>query len=479
MIFSSIDFLFFFVGVLFVLKVLETKAEISKRTFLLIASYYFYGYWNWRFLPLIFFMTGINYFAGKKIHDSDIKQVQQRWLVVSVVASLWVLGVFKYYNFFIDSLHTIFPLSRFPLRTLDIILPLGVSFFTFKAMSYTIDIYRKQIQPCSFLDFALFIVFFPQLLSGPIARASEFLPQLKNRIVITRQNLSDGSRQFVIGFFKKSLLADSLAIFVNEVFNNIALFDGWTIALAVIAYSIQIYCDFSGYSDMAIGAGRVLGFELPLNFNHPYKSRNVSEFWRRWHISLSSWFRDYLYIPLGGSRKGEVRAYINLFSTMTLCGLWHGASWNFVIWGMLHGMALLVHRVYKKVAGKEKNHENQDPFTQPFSFIKYLQEFSSILVTYIAVCIGWIFFRAPDLESVVMVVNRIISGAEGIRWIHVSFYLIAPWFFIWHMIPNDEVVKQRLIGFDSYGRLTLFIAMVMMIFLFSPIGSSPFIYFQF
>jgi alginate O-acetyltransferase complex protein AlgI len=478
MIFSSIDFIIFFSILIIILQCLKSSNETLKKGVLLSASYFFYGYWNWRFLGLIFLTTGVNYFCGNKIAGSTLSWDKKFWLLLSLIANLGILSFFKYYNFFIDSIHSILPLERFPLRNLDIVLPLGISFFTFQAMGFTIDVYRQKIKPIKKLDFALFIGFFPQLLAGPISRASQFFPQLNNKISLRSDNFKNGFRQFLIGFMKKTLFADSLSIFVNEIYGNVSLFDRTTVMAAVIAYSFQIYCDFSGYSDMAIGAARILGFELPVNFRHPYRSRNVGEFWRRWHISLSSWLRDYLYIPLGGNRRGNYRTYANLLVTMALGGLWHGANWTFVLWGVFHGVMLMVHRFYLAFFSLTET-TSKDPFQKPFYISQIIKDIASVLTTYTLVCIAWILFRSKDIFAAGKILKIMVAGNDGIHWIHISFYLIIPLFFVWQLYPKAEELKQNLIGFDSLKGLVVTIAVICLIIFFSPVGSSPFIYFKF
>ena len=399
MIFSSLDFLIFLLIVIGYIKYFENKSETNKKTFLLLASYFFYGYWDWRFLSLILIITFISYYCSNLIYSTKDNKLKKIYLSISIVSSLSILGVFKYYNFFIDSINVIMPLEASPLSTLNIILPLGISFYTFHTISYTIDIYRKEIEPATPLNYALAIVFFPQLVAGPIVRASEFIPQLKNKIIITRENILIGSSIFVIGFAKKSLLADNLAVFVDTVFENPDMFDAATLLAATIAYSLQIYFDFSGYSDMAMGVGKMLGFDFPQNFNYPYKSKNITEFWRRWHMTLSRWLRDYLYISLGGNRVGKIRIYSNLFITMTLGGLWHGASYNFIIWGILHGVALVIHKLFSTYFKPARNNPNIQIMFDDKKWHTYFSDGISILFTYLFICVTWILFRAQTFDD--------------------------------------------------------------------------------
>jgi len=479
MIFSSIDFVIFFIIILASLKIIENREESSKKLLLLVASYYFYGYWDWRFLSLIFINTFISYVIGRLIDSNGgNKKLQKTYLTISIVSSLGILGAFKYYNFFIDSLNTAFSLEANPLSSMDIILPLGISFYTFQTLSYTIDIYRGKIKPSGLLDFSLFVVFFPQLVAGPIVRAAEFLPQLNNKIKLTFSNFKLGIVYFIIGFTKKSLLADSLSIYVDSVFTKPEMFDSLTLVFATMAYSMQIYFDFSGYSDMAIGIGLILGFNFPKNFNYPYKSRNITEFWRRWHLTLSRWLRDYLYISLGGNRKGNYRTHINIFTTMTLGGLWHGASMNFVIWGVLHGVALSLHKIYLSMIGVDINDRPEQAFTDK-KLTVLAHQFLSITLTYIFVCVTWILFRANTFDDTYNIFHQILTNGSGIRWIHISFYFIVPLFLIWQLVPHNERIRERVFTLENYRGFTALCVLVLLIVLFSPTGLSPFIYFQF
>jgi alginate O-acetyltransferase complex protein AlgI len=339
MTFSSVSFFVFFAIV--ILAMLITKISIFSRqrtrhTILLIASYIFYGWWDWRFCFLMLVLTTVAYISAVQI----TKRLKNKlYIIVGVVVPLAILGIFKYFNFFISSFTQLFSIHS--IGSLNIILPVGISFYTFQSLSYTIDVYRKKIGvENDFIKLALYIAFFPQLVAGPIVRASDFLPQLNEERNITLNNFRTGIQIFVFGLFKKIVLADWLSVFVDDVFRAPNAFHALSLILAVIAYSMQIYFDFSGYSDMAVGCAKCLGYDFIRNFNVPYISRNITEFWRRWHISLSSWLKEYLYIPLGGNRKGNTRTYINNMLTMLLGGLWHGANWTFLAWGGAHGIAL-------------------------------------------------------------------------------------------------------------------------------------------
>ena len=470
MVLSSIDFIVFFAVLLFLLHFFQRFGEDRKKDLLIVASYFFYGYWDVKALLLIILVTLGNYFLGELLAGEDSRRKLNLWL--SIIFNLSILGFFKYYNFFIDSLGVFFPVGNHSLRALDVIMPVGISFYIFQAMTYPIDIYQKRLNPGSLRDVALYIAFFPKLTVGPIATAADFIPQLEKPIILTKENMAAGASLFLLGLVKKSVFADSLTIFVDEVFKHPTLYDAWSTFSAVVAYSIQIYCDFSGYSDMAIGAAMILGFCLPLNFNYPYKSTSVTDFWRRWHISLSTWLRDYLYIPLGGSRKGKVRTYINIFITFFLCGLWHGAGMTYVLWGSYHGIGLIVHKLWMSRPTYSLNKES--------GWISSI--FSKcwpILVTYVFVTVGWILFRSASIGDAGVILSRILSGVDGVYWIHVSFWLIAPGFFCWHLLPYQDVIKKKYVRLDTLTGLFFTMALLVLVLLFSPLGSSPFIYFQF
>lgn len=347
MLFNSFDFLLFFVVVFIVQRLLPHR---QRNLFLLATSYFFYSCWDWRFLSLIMISTLVDFYCGRAIFGSNVNKIRKRYIVISILTNLGILGFFKYAGFFVDSANILISsLGHNPTSFhLNIVLPVGVSFYTFQTMSYTIDIYRKQVKPAeNIIDFALFVAFFPQLVAGPIERAKNFLPQVLKKPVVSSSMIMEGGWLVFWGLFKKSVIADNMAIIVDQAFSSSSLAGG-DLLIAVYAFAIQIYCDFSGYSDMARGIAKMMGYNLMLNFKVPYFATNPSEFWRRWHISLSSWLRDYLYIPLGGNRNGRLQTYRNLFVTMLLGGLWHGAAWKFVLWGAYHGTLLALHRIMSK-----------------------------------------------------------------------------------------------------------------------------------
>lgn len=464
MMFTSVNFVIFFAILLLLL--LALKSHRWKKILLLISSFIFYAFWDWRFLFLIAFSTLADFILGNQIAKSKKTKRRKYFLISSIILNLGLLGFFKYFNFFIDSANIAFGELGLNLSTLNIILPVGISFYTFQTMSYTIDIYNKKLNPSkSILDFSLFVSFFPQLVAGPIVRASQFLPQLKKPIQISASNFKTGIQIFLNGMFKKVIIADRLSYFVDPVFSNPSLYDTITVWLALVAYAIQIFCDFSGYSDMAIGLARILGFTLPANFNLPYISQNISEFWKRWHISLSSWLRDYVYIPLGGNRKGKKRTYINLMITMLLGGLWHGASWNFVFWGVWHGLGLTFYKLVSR--GKYKNKSK-------FNVLSWI-------TTLLFVMIGWIFFRASSIEVTRMMFNRMFIWEDfAIHWHYTAIFFIIPLVLIAHVIGYRWFQEKYLeFNFSTFRGSFLFMFIFIGIMLFYFSNPQPFIYFQF
>ncbi len=412
MLFNTIDFLVFFVVVLTCISIV--KQQKFQHLFLLLASYFFFYYSSNYLIILLIASTLLDFYIGKRIWNTVDVTKKKILLVISLAGNLGLLGFFKYADFAILQFNILgeqFNLAN-EIPFLDLALPIGISFYTFQTISYTVDIYRGKLRPSESLkEFALFVSFFPQLVAGPIVRASEFLPQLREKIenaktgtklrqiIITNQNLKLGITIMMFGFLKKMFFADNIAPLVNQIFSITSSFDSFTIILGTIAFGIQIYGDFSGYSDIAIGAALILGFKLPMNFNKPYFATSPADFWRRWHISLSTWLRDYLYIPLGGSKKSNIRTYTNLAAVMFLGGLWHGASWNFVIWGLLHGGYLTIHRLIV----------NKFPILNKIAFFKTrIGKITSILVTQYFIFLAWIPFRVSDPNDIMYAMNKFI-----------------------------------------------------------------------
>jgi alginate O-acetyltransferase complex protein AlgI len=393
MLFNSIDFAIF-LPLVFVLYWAIPKENIRlQNILLLIASYVFYGWWDYRFLFLLAFSTLLDYVSGLQIQSAQTRASQKFWLVASVVVNLGFLGFFKYYNFFIESFAEM--LSSFGLRsnpwTLQIILPVGISFYTFHGLSYVFDCYNKKINAVrSFVDYSVFVSFFPLLVAGPIERATHLLPQIQAQRSFDYGKAVDGLRQILWGLFKKVVIADNCAVFANQIFGNSDQQSGSTLALGAFFFTIQIYCDFSGYSDIALGAARLLGFELLRNFAFPYFSRDIAEFWRRWHISLSSWFRDYLYLPLGGSKRGTWISVRNTFIIFLVSGFWHGANWTFIAWGLLNAIYFLP----LLLARKNRNHLE---IVAMGKLLPHWHDFLKITITFILTMFAWIIFRAENL----------------------------------------------------------------------------------
>lgn len=462
MTFATVDFIIFYSIVLGSTAIIERRLSSKwKEAFLLAASYFFYGYWDWRFCFLLLFVTIVSYVTAKAQND-------KRALVIGIAVPLIVLGIFKYFNFFLSSAAAI--IGR-DIGALKIILPVGISFYTFQALSYVIDVHRgKAAVETDFIKLALYISFFPQLVAGPIARAVDFLPQLSQHRRVTTENIKAGIQIFVFGLFKKIVIADHLSVFVDDVFGKPSAFHWATILLAVVSYSIQIYFDFSGYSDMATGCAKCLGYDFYPNFNLPYISQNVTEFWRRWHISLSTWLKEYLYIPLGGNRKGTLRQYVNLFLTMLLGGLWHGANWTFVFWGGLNGLALCVDKL---LPDKKKG---------------IVLQVLGIGITFSFISFTWIFFRADSFSVAWTIIKRILTFQNGIRqpfsWSFVAIALLV-------ISTVCAVIKKHskdLSSVDSYypmldlssiKGLVIFFVTIGLILGLAYTGDNPFVYFQF
>ena len=488
MIFSSFQFLIFFVAVILLLWVLPPTVRRFelRKWFLLIASYVFYAFWDWRFPALLLASTLVGFTISRGMHRTQ-DQARRKWLLLlAVVFSLGLLGLFKYYNFFVDSISLVLAQWQVSISHLDILLPAGISFYTFQTISYIVDVFRRQQEPTSsFLEYSLLVTFFPKLVAGPLVRSKGFLSQLKKPVHITGANVWAGSQIFIVGLFKKLMIADAVAPFINAVYEYPEYYSSFTIWLTVVAYGLQIYCDFSGYSDMAIGCARILGFDLGQNFNMPYLSRNVQEFWRRWHISLSTWLRDYLYIPLGGSRKGRYRTYLNSLITMVLGGLWHGASWNFVIWGAVHGLALVLHRWWTSRAGHKTAASAPG---QPKGRPPILLQILSTTATLLFVMLAWVLFRAPDIGTAWTIYSKLLFiDAGGAAWYYHAALAAIVWTVLGHIGGSvrqtmDKRHGHELVFFETpYSFVAAFavILTLLIIYVFAPVSVSPFIYFQF
>jgi alginate O-acetyltransferase complex protein AlgI len=480
MVFNSLTFLVFvaaFFPVYFALK------GNLRLLWSLAMSYLFYGWWDWRFLSLIVLSTVVDWWLGIYIGRQEEPKARKNALIMSMVMNLGFLGFFKYFNFFIDSfIQMQESIGLHPsASTLNIILPVGISFYTFQSMSYTIDVYKKEIpvEP-SLLKFATFIALFPQLVAGPIVRAIDLLPQMGDDKKFEWQRLHSGLGRILWGFFKKVAIADSIAPFVDQIFTEPGLYSSSHLLVGVIFYSFQIYCDFSGYSDIAIGLARIMGYDFPENFRTPYFSKNFSEFWARWHISLSSWLRDYLYIPLGGNRQGKWGTYKNNMITMLLGGLWHGANWAFVFWGFLHGLFLIVQRLWAPY-WKRINEVLRLP--------KFVDSAISILTVFALTNIAWVYFRGGSLgRKSFDVANQVLGGILSfdnftLASIINKFQFVkgAGLILILVLIEafNPRMKWNQLQLENPAFRLVAFSVLVWLIALFGSFGASAFIYFQF
>jgi alginate O-acetyltransferase complex protein AlgI len=405
MLFNSISFVIFFPIVYLLYWKAFGKNYKQQNILLLVASYYFYSCWDWRFLFLLIFSTLLDYFSGLMMESESKKNKRKFWFWLSVVINLGFLGVFKYYNFFSESFAEMLDNIGIKVNAsaLNIILPVGISFYTFHGLSYVIDIYNKKINAeKNFVEYALFVSFFPLLVAGPIERATHLLPQIKTTRKFNKNSSVDGLKQILWGFFKKIVIADQCAIYANEIFNNYITHTPSTLALGAVLFAIQIYGDFSGYSDIALGSARLLGIELLKNFSFPYFSRDISEFWRRWHISLSSWFRDYLYFPLGGSRGTLLKTIRNTFIIFIVSGFWHGANWTFIVWGGLNALYIIPLVIY------QKNRTNLDVVASGKQ-LPSIKDMFSILLTFSLTVLAWIFFRSATVTDAYQYIVKMIS----------------------------------------------------------------------
>lgn len=405
MLFNSLDFAIF-LPIFFILYWYFTNKNLQLQNFLIvIASYIFYGWWDWRFLFLIFFSSITDYIIGKALQVTENEKYRKFLLWFSIVTNIGFLGFFKYYNFFLDSFVSAFSFfgKSISVNSLDIILPVGISFYTFQTLSYTIDVYKRKLEPAKdIISFLAFVSFFPQLVAGPIERATNLLPQFYKKRVFEYDKAVDGMRQMLWGLFKKVVIADNCAEYANIIFNNYTDFSGSTLVLGAIFFTFQIYCDFSGYSDMAIGMSRLFGFNLMKNFAFPYFSRDIAEFWRKWHISLTTWFRDYLYIPLGGSKGSISKVIRNTFIIFLVSGFWHGANWTFIIWGLLNALYFLPFLLTKR------NRKNLDVVAENRAF-PTIKELLSMLTTFSITVFAWIFFRAESVSQAFSYIGGIFT----------------------------------------------------------------------
>lgn len=483
MLFNSVDF-FVFLPIVFILYWFILNKNVKIQNLLIIcASYFFYGFWDWRFLFLIFASTIVDYFIGLKIHKSENLTNQKKWLWVSVIFNLGLLSYFKYFNFFIDSFIEMFTLFGYNFEnswTLKIILPVGISFYTFQTMSYSLDIYYKKLKPTKdFIAFTAFVSFFPQLVAGPIERASNLLPQILNKRTFSYKQSVDGLKLILWGLFKKVVIADSLGLIVDDIFNNYADYPSSTLLLGAVFFAFQIYGDFSGYSDVAIGTSKLFGIELMSNFKFPYFSRNIAEFWRRWHISLSTWLRDYLYIPLGGSKINKWISIRNIFAIFLISGFWHGANWTFIIWGGIHAI------IFIPIFLLKSNRKFLNSTVADNSYLPSLKEIFQIITTFLLVTLSWVFFRAENVTIAFDYFRILTTDFSFNVYAHPSGYRMIDYFILIlvfviyeYIIRRDErspfKFKSKIIRFIIYA----LIVFSMLLFYDDQINRS-FIYFQF
>ena len=477
MLFNSFDFAFFLPIVFLFYWIIPKRFNQLRVLLLLLSSLFFYGYWNWKFLSLIVFSSLLDYFIGKKIEQSEEYKTKKFLLAASLISNLGLLGFFKYCNFFIesfvDSIH--FFGSTVDSYSLSIVLPVGISFYTFQTMSYTIDVYNGKTKATqNLLNFMTYVSFFPQLVAGPIEKSSSLLPQFSTAKSFNKNDALDGSLQIIWGLFKKVVVADNCAYIVNQIFESHSEYEGSTLLLGIILFSFQIYCDFSGYSDIAIGTAKLFGIRLNRNFNSPYFAQNISDFWNKWHISLTSWFREYVYFPLGGSKNGKHISLRNIFIVFFLSGLWHGANWTFIIWGLLNAFFFIPHFLFRK---------NTTTPTHKKLNIKFIL---GALLTYFQILIGWVFFRSDTLADALIFCKNLITGSflktpyvfgigvekAGITLLFVGLLIIIEWIGRRNHHPFENFSQS------SWKWFVITYALAMMIFLFGQ-KQSDFIYFQF
>ncbi|MBP1615954.1 MAG: alginate O-acetylation protein [Bacteroidetes bacterium] len=473
MIFNSGIFLWIFAGFILVYALLKRK-DTARILFVTAFSYYFYYKSSGAYFFLLAIVTVSDFLIARQMERTAHAMSRKALVFLSLFINLGLLCYFKYTNFFGDIWAS---LTGNNFNALDIFLPVGISFFTFQSLSYTIDVYRKEISPLTrLLDYAFYVSFFPQLVAGPIVRARDFIPQIRQPLLVTQEMFGRGVFFIVCGLFKKAIISDYISInFVERIFDNPTLYSGLENLMGVYGYALQIYCDFSGYSDMAIGIALLLGFHFNINFNSPYKSASITEFWRRWHISLSTWLRDYLYISLGGNRKGKFRQYLNLIITMLLGGLWHGASWNFVAWGSFHGIALALHKAWMAIIGRKKEVETHG-----------LRRLLGVIITFHFVCFSWIFFRNSSFENSIAMLEQIFTAFHPQLFVQLiegywGVFVLMALGFLLHFAPDkwERACCNGVIRLPFLGQALLMLLLIYFVIQMKSSEIQPFIYFQF
>jgi len=476
--FNSLSFVLFFIAVLILYHSIPYR---FRWILLLLASYYFYTRWRVKYILLIFATTLVNYLCGLQMGKATDRSARKPYLVLSLVTSLGLLLAFKYFNFFNGT--AIWGFSKLSFQyyipMLIVLLPVGISFYTFQALSYAIDVYRGNKEPERHIGiFALYIAFFPQLVAGPIERSTNLLPQFRRSNDFNYERTRDGLRLVLWGLFKKAVIADRLALIVNQVYNNVHSYQGLPLIVATYCFAFQIYCDFSGYSDIAVGTARTMGYDLMENFQRPYFAKSITEFWRRWHISLSSWFRDYLYIPLGGNRCSRARRYLNVFIVFVVSGLWHGANWTFVMWGTLHGILQIVSDLTQRFRAT---------CVELFRMDGFVLKLVKILVTFHLVCFGWILFRANSLSDALYIIRNIPVGVLQISGFSLkrdalNLLIVSPAVFLLlfvELAQRAETYVEFLNSRCAFLRWSYYYLIIFVIVAFAVTEKSQFIYFQF
>ncbi|PSG86526.1 MBOAT family O-acyltransferase [Aurantibacter aestuarii] len=479
MYFNSIDFAIFLPIVFLVYWFITQKNLKLQNALIVVASYVFYGWWDWRFLSLIVFSSLVDYSIGLALKKEEQQSKRKLLLWTSIGVNLGFLGFFKYYNFFADNFVSAFSFFGQPIQpnTLDIILPVGISFYTFQTLSYTIDVYKRKLEPTSnLISFLAFVSFFPQLVAGPIERATHLLPQFYKKRVFHYSLAVNGCRQILWGLFKKIVIADNCAEYANMIFNNSSDYSGSTLFMGALFFTFQIYGDFSGYSDIAIGTSRLFGFDLKQNFAFPYFSRDIAEFWRRWHISLSTWFRDYLYIPLGGSQGGTLMKVRNTFIIFLVSGFWHGANWTFIAWGFLNALYFL------PLLLTNKNRKHTTSVVAQHNYLPNIKEFIHISFTFLLTVLAWVFFRANNLSHAFNYLKGIASKSIfSLPEVRPSYLILLIVFFIcieWMGRRSLFAIENLLIKKHFSVKLAFYIFLIVLMFLFYG-KEQAFIYFQF
>lgn len=476
LIFNSGLFLFLFAGFLLFYALLRRSTSV-RIIYVILFSLYFYYKSSGVYFLLLVFAAASDYWIARALYRTRRPWLRRSWVVLSIAVNIGMLGYFKYTNFLIDISNRLFGEGFLQFR--NIFLPVGISFFVFQSLSYTIDIYRRQLRPLDrWTDYLFYLSFFPQLVAGPIVRAKDFIPQIRRPLHVSREMFGTGVFLILTGLFKKAIVSDYISLnFVDRIFDEPLLYSGFECLAGIYGYALQIYCDFSGYSDMAIGIALLLGFRFPKNFDSPYKAATITEFWRRWHISLSTWLRDYLYIPLGGNRKGRVRTYINLLITMLLGGLWHGAAVRFVLWGALHGAALALHKLWLKFVPRAKATGAE---------MSWGWRIAGIFFTFNLVCFGWLMFRAESMQTVSLMLHQIFSNfnlavASQVLKGYLSVFLLMGAGYALHMLPAsaDRTAQRIVAASPTVVQVLLAAGMIWCVMQIKSSDIQPFIYFQF